>query len=60
MVTEEELCILLSLLDPTEAYPSHENSGSEEYQQSSDMQRIILQSIYLLANSGILYFRIKR
>lgn len=54
MVMEEHLSDLLPLLDPTLAYPTSISNGTTEYQQSSDMQRILLQIVYLLSDSGIL------
>lgn len=53
MVTDNNFDVIIPLLIPQDAYPTAETNGTPELQQSSDMQRILLQILYLLSDSGV-------
>lgn len=54
MISEEHFDYIILLLNAQDAYPTAETNGTAEFQQSSDIQRIALQILYLLSDSGTL------
>eukprot|EP01127_Copromyxa_protea_P018403 TRINITY_DN5799_c0_g1_i1.p1 TRINITY_DN5799_c0_g1~~TRINITY_DN5799_c0_g1_i1.p1 ORF type:complete len:1179 (-),score=337.75 TRINITY_DN5799_c0_g1_i1:85-3459(-) len=52
LVSDEHFTALIEPLDSQDAYPTDETNGTLEYQQSSDLQRLYIQILYLLTDSA--------